>query len=172
MYKIANKIKGMASPNPINKTLFLIMIGLLSVHAFPIVAQQHVYVYYLKNEIIPAGNKLTYIASSEIDSTEPKQFIVKHRDSTSNFSLNDSFTFKEDVSDLFLSPNPSTGLVNIQAPNEVNTVKITDKTGTLFIEKTNVNSKGFTVDISKLKNGFYILEVITTAKKHNEKKAE
>ena len=138
-----------------------IAIVLCLMHTLPALAQQRTDLYYMKNEIVPSWNKLTYMVASEIETAQPKQLIVQHREPIAILSLNDSVPFLTDPSNP-PAARPSHGLLTIYAPYRLSAAKITDQSlGKIVFEQKNINSQIFTADFSKLKNNFYILEIIS-----------
>jgi Secretion system C-terminal sorting domain len=58
-------------------------------------------------------------------------------------------------------PNPTTGVLTINSPNNIiNSVRVTDMNALTKLEKWEVNVNALDLDLSDLKNGFYILEII------------
>lgn len=57
-------------------------------------------------------------------------------------------------------PNPTDGVFTVKAAYTINALRLTDMGGVSQFEMANVNDTSVSVDISKLKPGYYILEII------------
>ena len=58
-------------------------------------------------------------------------------------------------------PNPTDGIFTVKASYKIDALRLTDSNGELQLEKTDINDTSITLDISRLKSGYFILEVIT-----------
>jgi hypothetical protein len=151
--------------NPaVGKIVFLIGTGFFLMQSLPTIAQQRIDLYYVRNEIIPTGNKLTYILASEIDSSQPKQLIVQRGGPIAILSLDDSIPLQSDIPTPPLTSYPSNGLIYIHAPYRVSTIRITDRNEDQVIsEQKNIDSKVLKLNIGELKSGFSTLEIVSVA---------
>jgi hypothetical protein len=61
-------------------------------------------------------------------------------------------------------PNPTDGVFTVKASYKIDALQITDMNGAVQIQKTGINDASITLDISKLKSGYYILELIVGKK--------
>ena len=59
--------------------------------------------------------------------------------------------------DFYVSPNPSSGLFEIQSANQVISYSVTNLLGEKIVVNT-VNDNQFTLDITEFSKGFYLLE--------------
>jgi hypothetical protein len=136
----------------------------------------------LQSQTIPAGEMISIVAGT-INGQPGKQFVIEKDGRATlkagkRIELNAGFkalsgsgltaiieqcdpiiTPPADESvDVF--PNPTDGVINVKSSYEVSGVRITDMSGFLQLEKTGINDVAFSLDISSLKAGFYILEII------------
>lgn len=76
-----------------------------------------------------------------------------------------------DVSDnlssntVLIYPNPVKDDLTINAPEDIESIEIIDVKGVMVLEKTNIDAKTFTLDVSHLDQGIYALEIV----EHNGK---
>jgi hypothetical protein len=74
----------------------------------------------------------------------------------------ENYSIEAPAKDILVYPNPASDIVNIYAPSVSEyLVSVYDITGKV-VERKNINSDFTTLDVSKLKNGMYIVEVIDT----------
>jgi hypothetical protein len=136
----------------------LILVGLFLLQPLATIGQ-HVDVYYLQNVIIPVGNKFSYVAANEIDSSEPNHLIVP-RDSTSTILfVHGPLLSATDTSDSNHPANHLTCLVTTSGYNRITEIRIIDKNGQLVHQQKYDTGKLLTLDISSLKNNFYKMEI-------------
>jgi hypothetical protein len=154
-------------------TLAGIGTGLFLMHSPPVIAQQRIDLYYVRNEFLPTGNKLTYILASEIDSSYPKQIIVQRGGPIAILSLDNSPPPPQaDMPTTPVTAYPSNGFMYVYAPYRVSGTRITDRNGgRLIYEQKNINSKILKVNLAELKSGFYTLEIVSVAQDNNKKVA-
>lgn len=95
----------------------------------------------------------TYYASQTIDDVESAQRLGV----TVNLVLGLENTIFETLS---CFPNPTTGLLNLENSNGINTVSITNALGQQIFTKA-INSNNAQVDVSSLSNGVYFVTVIS-----------
>ena len=57
-------------------------------------------------------------------------------------------------------PNPTDGVLNVSSPQSVNSIRLIDMSGLTVMEQSDINKTDFSLDISEVKSGFYILEII------------
>lgn len=96
---------------------------------------------------------------------------------SSNFpSLNPTtglgmFDFEKVSLELRLFPNPTSSLINLQAPNSLESgyLKVISITGQTIFEKDNLSGTEFSFDVSNLKQGTYILQVSDGKSSFNSK---
>jgi hypothetical protein len=67
---------------------------------------------------------------------------------------------------LKIVPNPSTGHIKLHSPNEITSFTISTMSGKTIQSSTNTKN---VIDVSELKPGIYIIEVITDHSRHNMK---
>lgn len=65
-----------------------------------------------------------------------------------------------------LFPNPTKDFLNINSETKIDSIKIYDSAGKLVFTSSDNNRK---IDVSKLKNGVYYLEILSDKKKTSEK---
>jgi hypothetical protein len=167
---------------------FTPIVFLFLMQSFVVMAQKNgaVATFYLKNETIAGGDRVTYLATHEIVSSETEQFIIepgaqvtlkagKRIELLPGFKAEGNFSgtietpediafdeesfSKVDEHNVSMFPNPSSDAVNILAPYLIRSVKIIDMNGEMIMEEGSINDKAFTMDISGLKNGLYIIEI-------------
>ncbi|WP_126652138.1 sialate O-acetylesterase [Chryseobacterium aureum] len=82
---------------------------------------------------------------------------------------NDSKTDKEGQTDVEIKyfPNPTTGLVNIQSPEEIVSVEVYSFFGRKVLEDNAFRGKNSTIDLSKIEKGSYLIHSITNTGKKN-----
>jgi hypothetical protein len=159
--------------------LAIILISLLSLTA---AAQDCNDTAYLESQTIKAGELVTIVAGT-INGQPDKQFVIekdghavlkagKRIELNAGFkALSGSGLFasiescdpvvtppKEEPVAVF--PNPTDGIINVEASYIINSLRVTDMSGFLQAEKTDINDTSFSLDISPLKAGFYILEIV------------
>lgn len=57
-------------------------------------------------------------------------------------------------------PNPTTGIVFVESDIKICILKVTDITGKIIIEKSQILNSNYLLDISSLKSGIYLIEAI------------
>ena len=83
---------------------------------------------------------------------------------TSSLSLTE-----EGVSEITLYPNPVINLLNIRSNNIVNSYELYDVHGRLIVNKDNINSKNFEIDVSNLDSDIYILNTYSETEQESFK---
>lgn len=135
---------------------------------------------YLESQTVKAGEQLT-IDAGTIVGQPGKQFVVENNGNAAlqaarRIELNSGFkaltgsvmhavmvpcdpdgTPKDPV---VVFPNPTDGIFTVKSSYKIDAVRLTDMSGSLELEKTDINDTSITLDISKSKQGYYILEVI------------
>jgi hypothetical protein len=150
--------------------MLLVGTGFVLMHSLPTIAQQRVDLYYIRNEVLPTGNKLTYILASEIDSSQPKQLIVQRGEPVAILSLDDSPPLPADISTSPVTTYPSNGLIYIHAPYLISSIRIIDRNeGKIISEQKKLNSKVLPLNIAELKSGFYVLEIVSAAQGNSKR---
>ena len=100
-------------------------------------------------------------------------WITKFSDSTYTVGIEDEL-FSNDNSELFISPNPTSGLINI----DITSIKsknlklnIIDTFGRSILQKNVENIKGnsISLDLSRFENGVYIVQIASNSKNYSEK---
>ena len=61
-------------------------------------------------------------------------------------------------SNFSIYPNPSNGIINVQAAEKINTVNVYNMIGNLVMVR-NISNTQTTLDIEKLTNGIYFIEL-------------
>lgn len=137
---------------------------------------------YLESQTIRAGELITIIAGTVIGQPG-KQFVIEkdgHAVLQAGKRIELNYGFKaltgsglfasivpcdpndppptEETVDVF--PNPTDGIINIKSPYKISAVRLLDMSGFLQLEKTDINDAAFSLDISQVKPGFYILEIM------------
>ena len=135
---------------------------------------------YLDSRTIKAGEQFT-ITAGEIINPPGKQFVIEQDgrvalQSARRIELNYGFKALSG-SGLTASvvacdpdgtppepsvvyPNPTDGIITIKASYKMSAVQLTDMRGQLQLQKTGINDTALTLDLSNLKSGYYILEII------------
>lgn len=67
-------------------------------------------------------------------------------------------TINNDLDNISLWPNPAYDNLNITSKNTINSVEVFNVSGQKIIEKTQINSANYTLDVSKLNSGFYFVK--------------
>jgi hypothetical protein len=137
---------------------------------------------YLESQTIKAGELITIVAGT-VNGQPGKQFIIEKDgyavlQAGKRIELNNGFQAlpgsglfasivpcdPDDTSPteepLAVFPNPTDGIINIKAPYKISALQLMDMNGFLQLEKTDINDTSFSLDISQLKPGFYILEIM------------
>jgi hypothetical protein len=137
---------------------------------------------YLESQTIKAGELITIVAGTVIGQPD-KQFIIEKDghavlQAGKRIELNNGFRALTggrlfarivpcDPNDpppteepVTVFPNPTDGIINIKAPYKISAVRLLDMSGFLQLEKTDINAASFELDISQVKPGFYILEIM------------
>lgn len=106
---------------------------------------------------IPSGYTLTASIESNVDcanyGTQAKNFTKKNTDI-------ENITIVEDAS-LTIYPNPNKGFFTIKSDNEITSYSIVDVLGKQVVFNNTNNSKEQNVDISRLPNGIYFIQLQT-----------
>jgi hypothetical protein len=137
---------------------------------------------YLESQTIKAGELITIVAGSIIGQPGKQVIIEKdgHAVLQAGKRIELNYGFKaltgsgliasvipcdpdgtpptEDPVSVF--PNPTDGILNIKAAYKISAVRLMDMSGFLLLEKTDINDSAFSLDISEVKPGFYILEIL------------
>jgi hypothetical protein len=137
---------------------------------------------YLETQTIKAGELVTIVAGT-VSGQPGKQFIIekdghavlqagKRIELNNGFKVltggglfasivpcdpNDPPPTEEPVA---VFPNPTDGIINIKSPYKISALRLLDMSGFLQLEKTDINATSFELDISHVKPGFYILEIL------------
>lgn len=61
--------------------------------------------------------------------------------------------------DLNVYPNPVYDILNVESSYTIVAVRFSDMSGMTILEKTGINSASFSVDVSKIKPGLYLMEI-------------
>lgn len=161
-----------------NKNIFVISVALL-VLPFASAAQD----YYLQPEKVSYGAEVLYTASNTLYSVPDAAFIVENGGKAelragNRIELNPGFQVlnggmlvailevaepappgdKESVS---VFPNPTDGMINVLSPNVVDAARVLDMNGFSVLEQKEINATEFSMDITFVKQGIYILEIIS-----------
>ena len=83
---------------------------------------------------------------------------------TSSLSLNE-----EGISELTLYPNPVFNILNIRSNDIINSYKLYDVHGRLILNKNNISSKNFEIDVSNLDSDIYILNTYSESRQESFK---
>ena len=140
---------------------------------------------YLEAQTIKSGEEVSYDAPNAIYTIPGKQFIVESEgyaklkagrriELNPGFSVEYKGSFSATLEDpapipadesgatIFkVFPNPTDGLLNVASPQNVDMIRLTDLSGLAVIEQTAIDLADFSIDVSKVKPGFYILEIIS-----------
>jgi len=166
--------------------LRVIVVALFSMLSFVALAQEEcVDTYSLESETISAGKQVVYRASKEVVCKEGKLFIVDDKGQATltaggRLEFNPGFAVltggrlsatietcggpipPKDPEDPFsVFPNPTDGVLNVKATYKVLAARIVDRSGSVVFEQKNINDFSFILDISKVKAGTYILELLS-----------
>lgn len=138
--------------------------------------------YVLDAAVTKAGTSIAYQAGSFIYTPVGKTYSIEGYAGTTfkagrRIELNPGFqvqaygmftatiegckTSPISLGNIAVFPNPTTGLLTINSPTIINFVRLTDMNSFTQIEKLDVNANALDLDVSELKNGFYILEIIS-----------
>jgi hypothetical protein len=154
--------------------IFVFLLPLLST------AQDCTATVYLDSQTIKAGDVVT-IGGAVINGQPGKQFVVAQDgratlQASRRIELNSGFKAltgsrlnagiqpcdpdgnEPEPSVVF--PNPTDGVINIKASYKMGAVRVTDMSGFVAVIKTDINDVALTLDLSSLKPGFYIVEII------------
>ena len=82
----------------------------------------------------------------------------------SSLSLNE-----EGISELTLYPNPVFNILNIRSNDIINSYKLYDVHGRLILNKNNISSKNFEIDVSNLDSEIYILNTYSESRQESFK---
>lgn len=138
--------------------------------------------YYLSSETIVAGQQAVYTSGGTIFCPEGKQFVVE-KDGYATLTaggrieLNAGFEVHAggglvalvegcggagdpDESPFNVFPNPTDGELHVESKNKINTIRLMDMNGITLIEQKEINNTSYTLDLSKVDPGIYILEVV------------
>lgn len=135
---------------------------------------------YLDSQTIKAGDVVTVIAG--VINAQPGKQVVVSQDgritlqASKRIELNNGFralTGSRVTADIeacdpgsnepepsVVFPNPTDGVINIKASYKMSAVRVTDMSGFVAMEKTDINDTALSLDLSSLKSGFYIVEII------------
>ena len=83
---------------------------------------------------------------------------------TSSLSLTE-----EGISELTLYPNPVFNILNIRSNDIINSYKLYDVHGRLILNKNNISSKNFEIDVSNLDSDIYILNTYSESRQESFK---
>ncbi len=160
------------------KNIYVFILAFLSV--FVLKAQDCNTITYLESQTVKAGDIVT-IGAGTIVNQPGKQFVVEN---SGNAALQGSkrielnYGFKalagsvmkatvvpcdpnEPPADpVVVYPNPTDGVFTVKASYKIDGLRLTDTSGIVQLEKSDVNDTSISLDISKLKSGYYLLEVI------------
>lgn len=139
---------------------------------------------YLESKTIKAGESVSMQAGTIIN-PPGKQFVVESNataELTAAKSIELEYGFKAQFGSVVrltavpcdpmeppkdgvvVYPNPTDGVFTVKASYKIEAVRLTDMNGAVQLQKTEVNDTSITLDISKSKPGYYILEVIVGKK--------
>lgn len=147
---------------------------------FALAAQDCKTTVYLESQTVKDGELVTIVAG--VVNLQPgKQFVVENGghvvlQAAGRIELNNGFKalsgsgLMADVEACdpndpgpepsVVYPNPTDGILNIKASYKISAVRVTDMSGLKQFEKTGIDDSAFSFDISHLKQGYYILEII------------
>lgn len=161
-----------------NKNIFVISVALL-VLPFASLAQD----YYLQPEKVSYGAEVLYTASNTIYSVTDASFIVEsggraELKAGNRIELNPGFqvlnggmlvaileviepTPPGDKESVSVFPNPTDGMINVVSPNVVDAARLLDMNGFSIVEQMEISAAKFSMDLTSVKEGIYILEIIS-----------
>lgn len=135
---------------------------------------------YLESQTVKAGEALTIVAAEAIAGSG-KQIVIAQDgrlvlNAARRIELNNGFKALYG-SALFAGivpcdpdgpgpetsvvyPNPADGIINIKAPYKMSALALSDMSGALQMVKREVNDTVASMDLSELKPGYYILEIM------------
>jgi hypothetical protein len=142
-------------------------------------AQDH----YLQSEVVASGVEVFYQASNTIYSVTNAGFIVKSGGRAelkagnrielypgfqvqSGGMLSATIEVKEltppdDKTTVTVYPNPTEGMINVISPTPVDQARVVDLYGFNVIEQHTIGASEFSMDLTSVKPGIYILELTT-----------
>jgi hypothetical protein len=164
-----------------NTTLIILFLLLLTL---PSPAQEYPDNYFLENRTIQSQEEVTIIAMQNIYNQPGNEYIVdiggsavlragKRIELREGFKVVKGGRLSASAENFFpseeypgetsptVSPNPTLGLLNIVSPENVTSIRLTDMTGLQLMEQKDINQSEFSIDISKVDPGFYILEIVS-----------
>jgi hypothetical protein len=152
------------------------------VMSFTLAAQDCETTVYLESQTIKAGENLTFVALA-VNGGPGKQFVIERDGRVSiqaskRIELNHGFKAltgsgliasivpcskdetppTKDPTVVF--PNPTDGIIHIKAAYTISGLRLSDMSGYPQLEKRDVNDLAISLDLSHLKPGFYVLEII------------
>jgi hypothetical protein len=165
----------------VRKIVCWLLIVLLSLLSLTGVAQDCDDTAYLESQTIKAGELVTIVAGT-INNQPGKQFVIEdqaHAVLQAGKRIELNYGFKAlngsgliasivpcdpEVTppsrELVVYPNPTDGILNIKAPYIMTGIRLSDMSGFLHVEKREINDTVCSLDISEVKAGIYILEII------------
>lgn len=132
---------------------------------------------YLESQNVKPGEIVTFSAGTIIHQPD-KQFVVEGTASLqASKRIELSYGFKalpgsvlraevtpcdpDKADPVVVYPNPTDGVFTVKASYQIDAVRLSDMSGTVQLQKTDIKDTAITLDITKLKSGYYILEVIS-----------
>lgn len=157
--------------------VFIVVVAFLS--SLSLRAQDCDATVLLESQTIKSGSSVTFVAGTIINQPG-KQFVVDNGGSAAlqaSKRIEIYYGFKampgsvvravaapcdpdQPIDPVVVYPNPTDGMFTVKASYKIDAVRLTDMDGMVQLVKTDVGSTSVDLDITKLKQGYYILEVI------------
>lgn len=155
-------------------TIFVLLLPLVSM------AQECTINVYPDSQTIKAGETVTIVAA-DMNFQPGKQFVVDYGGRATlhaarRIEFNNGFKALSgsnvfagivpcdpdggDAEPSVVFPNPTDGIINIKTSYKISALRLTDMSGFPQPVKTDINDMAASMDLSQLKRGYYILEII------------
>jgi hypothetical protein len=163
-----------------NKKLYFLSVTIVMLlQHYTVTAQYN----YLQPETVENGIEVLYTASNTIYSPPDVAFVVvsggrAELKAGSRIELHPGFQVQNggmlsatietpeptdpgDNESVSVYPNPTEGLINVVSPTPVDDARLVDIYGFVVLEQKAIGVNEFTMDLTALKAGIYILEIIS-----------
>ncbi len=87
--------------------------------------------------------------------TDP-QYLLPQLAPDGNYCPNNTNINEASLNDIYLYPNPSNGIIQINSKNKINSIEVFNTLG-MLIESNNPNSISYSLDLSYLPDGIYVI---------------
>jgi len=135
---------------------------------------------YLESQTVTSGDVVSFAGGSIINQPD-KRFVIESNGSATlsagkRIELNYGFKAlagsvlhatvapcdpdQPGKDNVVVYPNPTDGVFTVKSDYKIDAVRLSDMNGAVQLTKTDIGDTSITLDISKLKEGYYLLEII------------